>query len=85
MARMVRKQVYLSPQQNVRLRRAAVRLRRTEADVLRTALDRLLGEDARVREQPARDPLWDILGIAESRDGDLSQRIDEALYGAPRR
>ena len=39
-ARMVRKQVYLSR----RLRRAARRLRRSEADVLREALERHLGD-----------------------------------------
>ncbi len=75
MARMVRKQIYLSREQNERLRRAARRLRRTEAD---------LG-DRRGGVSLARDPLWAIVGIAASPHGDLSDRIDEHLYGARRR
>ena len=84
MARMVRKQIYLSREQNERLRRAARRLRRTEADVLREALERHLG-DRRGGVSLARDPLWAIVGIAASPHGDLSNRIDEHLYGARRR
>ena len=83
-ARMVRKQVYLSREQNERLRRVARRLRRTEADVLREALERHLGEP-RGAASVGRDPLWAIVGIAASPRGDLSARIDEHLYGARRR
>jgi hypothetical protein len=81
---MIRKQVYLSREQNERLRRAARRLRRTEADVLREALERHLG-DRRAATFVGRDPLWAIVGIAASPRGDLSDRIDERLYGARRR
>ncbi|TMB47997.1 MAG: hypothetical protein E6J56_25825 [Deltaproteobacteria bacterium] len=84
MARMVRKQLYLSREQNERLRRAARRLRRTEADLLREALDRHLG-DRRGTASIGRDPLWAIVGVAASPRGNLSGRIDEHLYGARRR
>ena len=83
-ARIVRKQIYLSREQNERLRRVARRLRRTEADVLREALERHLG-DRRGATFVGRDPLWAIVGIAASPRGDLSDRIDEHLYGARRR
>ena len=83
-ARMVRKQIYLSREQNERLRRVARRLRRTEADVLREALERHL-DDRRGDVSIGRDPLWAIVGIAASPHGDLSDRIDERLYGARRR
>jgi len=82
---MVRKQVYLSPHQNERLRRAASRQRCTEAEVLREALDRFLGEGRTSRASVDRDPLWRIVGVAASHDGNLSERVDEVLYGRARR
>jgi hypothetical protein len=80
MARMVRKQIYLTPEQAQRLRRAAARERRTEADVIREALDRRLGG------APARgedDPLLGIIGFGSGGPADLSSRVDDYLYGEP--
>lgn len=82
---MVRKQVYLTPEQNERLRRAAARERRTEAEVLRDALDRHLGASVPASAKLADDTLWGIVGIGSSDDGDLSERVDEVLYGARER
>jgi hypothetical protein len=82
---MVRKQIYISAEQNTRLRRAAVRSRRTEAEVLREALDDHLGDPARKKVGVARDALWGIVGIGASREGDLSERVDDYLYGRRRR
>lgn len=85
MAQMVRKQLYLSAEQNQRLRRAAARLRRTEADLVREALDRHLGAPAADELHIDDDPLWDIVGLATSRTGDLSDRVDDHLYGPRKR
>ena len=85
MAQMVRKQLYLSAQQNQRLQRAAVRLRRTEADLVREALDRHLGSPGADELHIDEDPLWSIVGAATSREGDLSKHVDEHLYGPRRR
>lgn len=83
---MVRKQVYLTAEQNDRLRSAAARQRRTEAEILREALDQHLGQPGRSSPPVDEDPLWDIVGIASSDDGgagsDLSERVDDVLYGA---
>ena len=85
MARMVRKQVYLSPEQNERLRRIAARQRRTEADVLREALDAQLEEHPPSKARVDRDALWSIVGVGTSKKGDLSQQTDAFLYGSKRR
>jgi hypothetical protein len=85
MQRMVRKQLYLSAEQNARLRRAAGRLRRTEADLVREAIDRHLGEPATVLAHVDEDPIWDIVGIGAGADRDVSERADDFLYGPKRR
>ena len=85
MARMVRKQVYLSQVLNEKLRRAAARGRRAEAEIIRDALDRHLGAPRQAWGRVDGDALWKIVGVAGGPDGDLSERVDEYLYGAPTR
>ena len=79
MAGMVRKQVYLTVEQDRRLRRAAKKHRRTEADLIREALDRTLG-DATVVD-PADDALWGLVAITDDDHPDLSERVDDVVYG----
>ena len=81
---MVRKQVYLTAPQNERLRRAAKRLRRSEADLLREAIDRHLPGEAKVGPVVRGDPLFGLVGAGRSAGGDLSERVDEILYGRRR-
>ena len=80
MASMVRKQVYLTVEQDRLLRRAAKKHRRTEAEIIRQALDRTLGNPA--SDDPARDPIWGLVAIADGGDdlSELSERIDDVLY-----
>ena len=78
---LVRKQLYLTKEQSTRLRRVASRQHRTEAEILREALDRHLGAATRTRPEPARDALWKIVGIGRSKNGLLSERVDQILYG----
>jgi predicted DNA-binding protein len=79
---MQRKQLYLTAAQNKRLREVAGRTRRSEAELVREALARYLMDE----EHPARsiddDALWDLVGAGESDEADLSERVDEILYGA---
>jgi hypothetical protein len=84
-ARMVRKQIYLSVEQNEQLHRTAARQRRSEAEVLRDALDRHLERRSRKRRRLNDDPLLQIVGIFATGDRSFSTRIDELLYGAKRR
>lgn len=83
MSTMVRKQIYLTAAQDRRLRREALRQRRAEAEIIREALDRQLGEDT-AGHDVSSDSLWDIIGIARSGRGDLSTNVDHYLYGAPK-
>lgn len=81
MAGMVRKQVYLTVEQDRLLRRAAKKHRRTEADLIREALDRTLGDAA--IDDPADDALWGLVAITDDTDApDLSDKVDDVLYGA---
>jgi hypothetical protein len=84
MARMVRKQIYLTRAQERRLKQEAARQRRAEAEIIREALDRGLGQEP-ATGGVARDPFWDIIGLARGGRGDLSENVDHYLYGAPRK
>jgi hypothetical protein len=79
---MIRKQVYLTEEQNERLRRAATRQRRSEAEILREALDQHLGEPVSEGRAADSDSLFDLVGVASTESGDLSERVDELLYGS---
>lgn len=82
MARMVRKQIYLTAAQAQKLRRTAIREKRTEADVIREALDRQLGSAKSGASSYDDDPLWGIVGIGASvGPSDASERVDDYLYG----
>jgi hypothetical protein len=68
---MVKTTVYLPDQTKHRLSRAALRRRTSEAELIREAIDRLLGD-----EPPPRRPR---LGIVDSGDPAFAERIDEIL------
>jgi hypothetical protein len=80
---MIRKQVYLTPELDERLRREAKRQRRTEADILREALAAQLNATHPSSSDASDDAIWRLVGIGISKDTDLSERVDEELYGAP--
>jgi hypothetical protein len=81
MGHMVRKQVYLTSRQNDLLRRTAQAARRSEAEVLREALDQFFdGQDAHAPTTES-DPLWGIVGLADLPDDALSEQVDDELYG----
>lgn len=78
---MVRKQVYLTAELDERLRREAARQRRSEAEILREALAARLNATGTGRVDTSTDALWDLVGIGASTVGNLSERVDEMLYG----
>ena len=80
---MVRKQVYLTADLDERLRREAKRQRRTEAEILREALAAQLNAAHPSKLDASEDALWQLVGIGASKDSDLSERVDEVLYGGP--
>jgi len=77
---MVRKQVYLTAEQDTRLRRAAKRQQRSEAEVLRDALDRYLPGEGE-QEPTDGDPLFRLVAAGSSETGNLSESVDDILYG----
>jgi hypothetical protein len=84
MARMVRKQVYLTAEQDEKIRRLAAGQRRPEAELIRDALDQMLESASAARARFDKDPLWDIVGIGRSGRGDVSANVDAYLYGDKR-
>jgi len=70
---MVKTTVYLPDELKSRIARAAAAEGRSEAAVIRSAIDRYTAEEARLRP---RAPLVDSLG-----NPNLSERVDEALAG----
>jgi hypothetical protein len=80
---MIRKQVYLTAELDDRLRREAKRQRRTEAEILREALAARLNATNPSGSDAPKDALWALVGIGASKETNLSERVDEVLYGAP--
>jgi len=78
--RLVRKQIYLTEEQNEGLRRAAAREGRPEAEIIRSALDVRLGPKRGERFRLADDPLWDVVGLGGADRDDVSERVDDFLY-----
>jgi len=74
--KLVRKQTYITPAQDKALKRVAGRGARTEADVIREALEQYL----RTQEGPRRDPLLEIVGIASGGPKDGAEHHDRDIY-----
>jgi hypothetical protein len=85
MNRLVRKQLYITEEQEQLLKRAARRERRTEAQILRSALEQVLRPKKIRRSRTERDPLWEIVGIGRAGDGDVARNVDHYLYGVAKR
>jgi hypothetical protein len=80
MAKLVRKQVYLTEEQNEWLHKAAAREGRPEAEIIRSALDARMGPQHAPAFRLADDPLWDIVGLGKSDRDDVSENVDSYLY-----
>jgi hypothetical protein len=84
---MVRTQVYLPRNIYERLQRRAADQALTLAVQIRTALAEYL-ERSEISEEPilrADDPIFELIGMASSQEGDLSVNHDHYLYGWPKR
>jgi hypothetical protein len=85
MARLVRKQVYLTAEQDEWLTRTAAQERRPAAEVLRAALDARMRPQRAPKTRLAKDSLWKIVGLGTSERPDVSEQVDHYLYGVRRR
>ena len=81
MPRLVRKQVYITAEQENLLKQVASREKRSEAEVIRSALDARLRPRRAPPRRLADDPLWAIIGLGGGEVRDVSERVDEYLYG----
>ena len=72
----------MTAEQEERIRRLALQRRRSEAEVIREALDRLLDAHASNETPPLeKDALWAIVGLGVGDSGDVSANVDAYLYG----
>jgi hypothetical protein len=84
MPRLVRKQVYITAEQEDLLKQVASREKRTEAEIIRSALDARLRPRRAPPRRLADDALWGIVGLGSGEQKDVSQNVDHYLYGTPR-
>jgi hypothetical protein len=84
---MVRTQVYLPREMYDRLQKRAIRHELTLALQVRTALEDYLERQEALDEPILRadDPIFEMIGMFSSKEGDLSVNHDHYLYGAPKR
>ncbi len=81
-----RTQIYLPIVLHERVQRYAKRHGVSMAAVVRRSLAQVLKEPPRLSKRDyEHDPLWSIVGMAQSCTGDLSEHHDHYLYGKPRR
>jgi hypothetical protein len=85
MGKLVRKQVYLTAEQDAWLARAAAQERRPAAEIIRDALDARMRPLRAPKARLAIDSLWKIVGLGASDQKDVSEQVDHYLYGAPKR
>lgn len=83
MSEMIRTQIYLSSQQHEQLKQRGEASHKTMASLVREAVDQYLAEEQTPAPFPADDPLFDLIGIAQSGPTDVSENHDTYLYGDP--
>jgi len=77
MEKMIRKQVYLAPEQQKLLKRLARKANVTEAEVVRRAIE----DYARKEKVIDDDPLLELIGMVKGGPPDGSINHDHYLYG----
>jgi hypothetical protein len=85
MSRLIRKQLYITEEQERKLKLAAQREQRAEAEILRAALDRVLLPRQVARGRRRHDPLWDIVALGRTKTRNVARDVDRYLYGLSRR
>jgi hypothetical protein len=74
--KMIRKQIYLEPKQNEHVKVLSAREGKTEAEIIRDALDNYLVTVSKVKE----DPLTQLIGIVETGERNGSVMHDRDIY-----
>jgi len=80
-----RTQVYLPTELHERVQRSARQRGVSIAAVIRLSLEQSLEQPRHLSKRAYdNDPIWSLVGIGKSREGDLSVHHDHYLYGKPR-
>ena len=74
--RKIRKQIYLDPEQNRQVKRLSARQGKTEAEIIREAIDNYLIHNKKQQE----DPLLELTAMVKNKITDGSISHDEAIY-----
>lgn len=78
-----RTQMYFPEDMLRELRGIAKREKSSISDIVRNAVREFLGKEKPKNWQD--DPLWNMIGVGASKDGDLSVHHDKYLYGDTRK
>jgi hypothetical protein len=82
-ARMHRTQVYLEQELVDGLQHLARREGTSMGELIRRGARQVLDAAPAIEPWSAEDPIWELLGTGEAGGtGDVSQRVDEILYGS---
>lgn len=80
-----RTQIYLPAELHEQVQRYAKQRGLSIAAVIRLSLQHSLARAHRLSHRTYdNDPVWKLIGAAQSKDGDLSSHHDYYLYGKPR-
>lgn len=74
--KMVRKQIYLQSEQNNKIKLLSSRHGKTEAEIIREAIDRYMAKE----HIALNDPLEDLIGMIDDEQADGSLRHDDVVY-----
>lgn len=74
--RMVRKQVYLDPQQNTQIKKLSALHDKTESEIIRDAINKYLV----TTKLDNKDPLHDLIGMVKKGSKDGSTNHDADIY-----
>ncbi|MEN1967851.1 CopG family transcriptional regulator [Lentibacillus sp. N15] len=75
--RKIRKQIYLEPDQNKEVKQLSAIKGRTEAEIIREAIDNFLVSNRTAQ----KDPLFELVGMVKNGEKDGSTAHDQDIYG----
>lgn len=74
--KMIRKQIYLESEQNDHVKVLSARKGKTEAEIIREALDKYITTERKITE----DPLTQLFGLVKAEADNGSTSHDQAIY-----
>lgn len=84
MSRYTTTNIRLLPERFEQLKLQARRERKTVAQLVREAVDTLLGYSNGAAPVLDSDPFWKVIGLGDGRESDSAEEHDHYLYGWPK-